>query len=220
MSKKKEEGRKHIVESIKQGLNAAANSDCNKIKLGKETYEVFIGALDASTFDPENVEKIAIQRRKINGKLTKEVADAIGIGLSKGLPILHVCNLLGVSRQSYYNWIKQAVIDRQKEQDTIYTYVLDCSEQGASSVIKELVQIVKDAAKADPKYWPAALQLLEKIDNEHFGKREKVEISGNKFDEFIQAVRNVTPNDVKLIDAEAGDAVPFDELKEEDEANP
>jgi hypothetical protein len=205
-----------IVDTFEEGVEVVKrHPKDNKILLHGEVIEIHLPDLKDKAFDPDAIAKMKKYRETHRGKLTKEMAEKAGEAMAKGLSITHICQLFCISRQSFFEWIKKGNEDKLINNDSDYVYFVDCLSHGKGLFMMHNQELVQQAAEADPKYWAAAAWNLEKGDPEHYGKKDKLEVTFSKDEAFIQAVRNITPNGTKeleCIDKEAGDAVPYEEI--------
>jgi inorganic triphosphatase YgiF len=120
-------------------------------------------------------------------KLTRELIEQTRELLNQGIPEDAVIGALGISRASFYGWIKEAERIRAAQSDAarplcprerLFLDFLDARERGTAESVVALVQRVNDAAA---KNWRAAAWLLERRWPEHWGPRARAEIAVRAF---------------------------------------
>jgi hypothetical protein len=68
-------------------------------------------------------------------KLTQEIVNQIKLQISRGLTMLEVCEIIGISRMTYHRWKETALLDQQDGKDTVHTQLFE-GLSWASSVAK------------------------------------------------------------------------------------
>ncbi len=108
--------------------------------------------------------------------LTPEVAQRICSTLATCPNITIAFAREGLDRDCYYDWKAkgEAATDPENE----YAKFLRDSEQAIAEFKVSAVARVYKAGLDEPKNWPAIMTLLERLDPENFGRRDRHELSG------------------------------------------
>ena len=101
-------------------------------------------------------------------KINDEIIDRIYNALSVGSPVEIACNYAGISRDSYFRWIKAAQTEKG-EKGALLRRFADAVKKGeAACVLKNLKEIAED------KSWTAKAWVLERRYPQYFSKHIKV----------------------------------------------
>lgn len=76
------------------------------------------------------------------------------------------CRLAGISKQTFYNWLKRA-----EHGDEAATAFVDALEKAEAIAESELVRNVRKAS-TQPQFWAAGMTLLERKSPEKWGRRQ------------------------------------------------
>lgn len=105
---------------------------------------------------------------KFKDPVTRQILlDSIAVGM----PVCMACKRAGVSQQSYYNWQKAA---EQGQRDCV-EFIEELQKAEMDAVFLRLSNI--QAAGAGGQ-WTADMTLLERRYPEHFGRRDRTEVTG------------------------------------------
>lgn len=101
-------------------------------------------------------------------KLTPKIKDALLVCLSLGNYVEVACEFVGISKNTYYEWIKKAEQAREQGRTNEYTEFQDelTRAQGAAEI-----NMVKKISKADD--WKAQAWLLSRRHNARWGKPDE-----------------------------------------------
>lgn len=117
------------------------------------------------------------KKRTRRSRLTQNLIDDFAEALELGVPQETVIRRSGVPRSTFYDWLRRGRDEldagvKQKDQ-SIYADLAVVINRAAATGITNLVKLVRDAAATD---WKAAMTMLERIDPEHFGRRQRVDV--------------------------------------------
>lgn len=119
-------------------------------------------------------------------KLTKELCDNICDCIRAGVPIKHAVVAHGICTKTFYNWYNKGKSAKSGQYKHFYDRVEQAKSEGISLGVKRL-------HAASEKDWRSIAWWLERIDREHFGKYQQLDVnadvkSENKgFENLIQA---------------------------------
>lgn len=120
-------------------------------------------------------------------RYNKKTCDEIYNLISTGVPIKQTCAIVGINRDTYYRWYNNGKEDPESKYYPFYQRM----EKAKANAIAARVKRINDAGKAGT--WQADAWYLERIDPEHFGRKDKVEVDANakvenkSFDNLIRA---------------------------------
>jgi transposase-like protein len=118
-------------------------------------------------------ENFRIKKSTNRSKYHQGSVDAIVDALASGLTIVAACGIVGISQQTYYNWL-----DKYPE----FREAVD----GARPVFEsEMQRVIKEQA---PKDWRAAAWLLERRYPESYSLKREVDVSIKKSDGTDQVI--------------------------------
>ena len=97
-----------------------------------------------------------------------------------GMYVTVACDLVGISRSSYFSWIQQAnEIEKSDDEvdpdDQIYLDFLDSVKKARADAEAVHVRNVRDAGETS---WQASAWWLERSAPDRWGRRERVEVVG------------------------------------------
>jgi hypothetical protein len=98
-------------------------------------------------------------------KLTSEVKQKIGDGVSLGLTYALAASAAGVTYQSLNSWIKRGQIEQSGKYYQFYKYIQKCNADAAKALLKRLNKAA-DAGNCQICMW-----ILERRFSEDFGRR-------------------------------------------------
>lgn len=132
----------------------------------------------------ENIEEVKAEIEKLNGipepvstggriiKLTPKLANKIIKHVKAGNYAKTICQMVGITEQTYINWSKRA----KAQEEPFYTF-FNRVERASSIAEAGLVLRIQKAA-VNPKHWKAAAFLLERTRPKNFGKRVDLDLEG------------------------------------------
>lgn len=85
-------------------------------------------------------------------------------------------NLSGVSERLLYEWLAEG-----SKEDGLADFVQFAQEieKARAEYIARKWGRIEMAAQADPRYWTADMTQLERMDPDHFGRRERIDLGGH-----------------------------------------
>ena len=131
---------------------------------------------DINITSEDSVEK---RKRFANLKLSKAVADKICQELSRGVPIKYACVIAGISRDTYYKWLKAAKelpedTSKYDEYDELLKYFEKKMEEGKAFAIASRVEHIRL-----DNSWQSSAWWLERMAHEDFGKKQTIDANVN-----------------------------------------
>jgi orotate phosphoribosyltransferase-like protein len=133
-------------------------------------------------------------------KLNDNLIDRIARLIDTGMSINAVCDAVGVSRASFYQWMS---LGSQPDRSDIYVrFVTEIRKARAGVQARWLEKI--EIASQDPKTWTAAAWLLERSFPQEFGRRSQVDVT----------VREDVVAEIERLSEELGVFDPTKELEE------
>lgn len=120
---------------------------------------------------------------RFNEELTKKICQKI----ATGVPINHSCASVGISRSQFYEWYRRG---KQAKRGKYHDFYEKVEKAKADAISLRVARINKAGENGN---WQADAWYLERIDPEHFGKKDKVQvdaktkIENKSFDNLIQA---------------------------------
>lgn len=136
----------------------------------------------------------------MRSKLTPEIQAEIGKNITLGMPLKYASEAAGVPERTFYQWMEQGEKQNSGKYRDFYDYCENCK----SVAVKLHMTLITKAAKEDGS-WQASAWILERRHPEEFGRREKVELSGNmkhtgsinlhnlSDEELMEIIQNDTP---------------------------
>jgi hypothetical protein len=119
---------------------------------------------------------IATKKNRVVGakdkRSDKEVVGAITKALKAGCTKKDACDLASISEQTFYRWIREG--ETAEEGSVAYQFCESIKKAIAEARARNITIIQKHAVKN----WTAAAWWLERSDPEHWGKRDKLEMTG------------------------------------------
>jgi len=123
-------------------------------------------------------------------KLTPELQAEIVKYIQAGNYARHACLAVGISERTYYNWIEWG----EERQSGVYFQFMQAIKKAEAQAVARNVAVIQKAAIDT---WQAAAWWLERTQYEHFGRKDKHDITSGG--EKLQAPV------VRVIDKEAQD---------------
>lgn len=102
-------------------------------------------------------------------KISKKVIDTLFQEISRGVPVKYACPIAGISRETYYSWQGKKV-DESDENYELYQEFREKTEEAKALAVASRVEKIR----IDPS-WQAAAWWLERVDYEHFGKKQSID---------------------------------------------
>jgi hypothetical protein len=115
---------------------------------------------------------VSVQRQK--SKLTPAVHKTLVKAAREGLPKNRTCHLVGIDTSTLWHWI-----DRGEQGIEPYAALVRDLERAETEFEQEMVSLVAEAARADPRNWTAAMTILERKHPERYGRRDVHVVEGN-----------------------------------------
>ena len=106
-------------------------------------------------------------------KLTPELQEQFCKAIENGDSILGACGYVGISEQTYYNWINRAEEAKTK---TKFVKFKECVDKAKAKALHNFEQVITNASM---EHWQAAAWMLERRHPNLYGKREKIEADVN-----------------------------------------
>lgn len=107
-------------------------------------------------------------------KLSKETIDKLFQEISRGVPIKHACTIAGISKETYYHWIKVAkeLPDDLPEDDEnyLYKYFEKKKEEGIAMAVATRVEHIRTDSS-----WQSSAWWLERMAHEDFGRKQTID---------------------------------------------
>lgn len=104
-------------------------------------------------------------------KLTPETIKKLCDGIREGLTLKLTCQMANIGSSTYFRWIREAE-DPELCTD-MHTKLIEDLRVAEAEGAFELVQIVRAAAKSEPRNWPAAMTLLERRHPEGYARANR-----------------------------------------------
>lgn len=106
-------------------------------------------------------------------KLTPELQEQFCKAIENGDSILGACGYVGISEQTYYNWINRAEEAKTK---TKFVKFKECVDKAKAKALHNFEQVITNASM---EHWQAAAWMLERRHPNLYGKKEKIEADVN-----------------------------------------
>jgi len=111
--------------------------------------------------------------RHKNTKLTEEKIQLASKLIGAGNTVKTIYGALGVSKQTWYNWLDKG----SKAKSGLYRKLYEEVEKAESRAESRYVTIIAQAAEEN---WQAAAWMLERKYPERWGRKDKVDLSADK----------------------------------------
>ena len=102
-------------------------------------------------------------------KLTPELQESFCEAIENGDSILGACGYVGISEQTYYNWINRA---EEAKTRTKFVKFKEAVDKAKAKALHNFEQVI---TRASMEQWQAAAWMLERRHPNLYGKREKIE---------------------------------------------
>ena len=123
-------------------------------------------------------------------KLTEQVLDIIVSEHSKGLPINSCCDLVGISRKSFYEWLKKGE-EGSKANNGLYIKLYQGIQKARAECIRHYIE------KAWENNSPQMIQYMLRVyDNDTFNVAEKTENTNVNIHTFEDLFDDDTINEI------------------------
>lgn len=104
-------------------------------------------------------------------EITEDIIEAICQEISRGVPVEHACIIGGISKGTYYNWLHKGE-EEPEDSDSMYRFLVDKVEEAKAYAIATRVESIRIAGQTT---WQASAWWLERMDYEHFGKKQAID---------------------------------------------
>jgi len=108
-----------------------------------------------------------------NLKISKELIDKIYNEIARGVPIHYACMIAGISKESYYRWIRLGR-EEDDDSDSLYKYVQLKHDEAIALAVASRVEKIR----IDPS-WQSAAWWLERMAHDDFGKKQTIDANVN-----------------------------------------
>lgn len=119
---------------------------------------------------------------KLNKTLQKNICDDI----KQGVPMTHAAVMNGIHKTTFYDWINKG----KEETSGVFRDFYQAVEEAKSVAIGLRVKRIYQAGETN---WQSDAWWLERVDPEHFGRKDRVQLDANakveskSFDNLIRA---------------------------------
>jgi len=107
-------------------------------------------------------------------KLNQEVINIAIKYITLGTPVKYICDSLMISEVSWYAWYNKG--EELDDERTLETKFFKSVKKAKGDMVARKLQMIDKAAAEGT--WTAAAWVLERMDFENFGRKEKLEHSG------------------------------------------
>lgn len=111
-------------------------------------------------------------------KLNAGVHTAIVDTARRGNYMTTCAAMIGVSPRTIMRWLQRGEQDLENGEDTSYARLYRDVSQASAQFEDEMVNLVADAARANPQNWAAAMTILERKHPDRFGRRDTTVLEG------------------------------------------
>ena len=108
-------------------------------------------------------------------EITPEIGDEICGHIKRGNFVEVAAGLAGISKECLYSWLKKGKQDRRRGESSQYLEFLEKFEKAGAFAEGRFVSII---AKAAEDQWTAAAWWLERTKPQRWGKKDKIEHTG------------------------------------------
>lgn len=114
-----------------------------------------------------------------NSKLTMEMLKEIVQHLTDGLPVMHACNIVGITEDTWYRWQKQGELYLQTGAPEEYEVFGIFTEEVKKAISTWQLNLVKRLNGEQYKpTWVRDVTLLERRDRGHWGRSDAARTGG------------------------------------------
>ena len=136
-------------------------------------------------------------------KLDYDVLPIIIDCVEKGVSFNHTADYIGVDITTLDAWRRQGREDAEKGEDTIFSQLTQAIKKAR---VKMIMDRLKNIKRAEPMNWTASAWLLERLEPDTFGRRDKHEISNENGKPFLMGhgkIENIKPEELSNDDLNA-----------------
>lgn len=114
-------------------------------------------------------------------KLTPKLIDQICQVVANGNYIQTACQIVNISKPTYYDWLKRGGEDQQTGIETVYSSFLNAIKKAEADSEAKMVEVIRQVA-TEKKEWLPAMTYLERRHPDRWGRkdRSKVDITERK----------------------------------------
>ena len=116
--------------------------------------------------------------RGAKGKLTKELIEKAADIIARGNYYKVAIDVLGISDQSWYEWMRQGEMDKSKGIKSLKSEFFESIKKAEADAIDRNLSIIQRAAMEGN--WQASAWYLERKYPEQWGKRDNVNLTTDK----------------------------------------
>jgi hypothetical protein len=116
--------------------------------------------------------------RGAKGKLTKELIEKAADIIARGNYYKVAIDILGISEQSWYEWMRQGEMDKSKGIKSLKSEFFESIKKAEADAIDRNLSIIQKAAMEGN--WQASAWYLERKYPEQWGKRDNVNLTTDK----------------------------------------
>ncbi len=113
--------------------------------------------------------------RGAKGKLTKELIEKAADIIARGNYYKVAIDVLGISDQSWYEWMRQGEMDKSKDIKSLKSEFFESIKKAEADAIDRNLSIIQKAGN-----WQASAWYLERKYPEQWGKRDNVNLTTDK----------------------------------------
>lgn len=112
-------------------------------------------------------------KTKLTPELQQEFCSYVAAGITKK----GACEAVFIGESALYDWIQRGERDRAKGKKTIYSEFAESVKKAEAKFKLSHIKNIKSAA--DSGNWQASAWMLERVCRDEYGKKDRVELSGN-----------------------------------------
>ena len=101
-------------------------------------------------------------------KLDERLIEDMAREIEDGLPIQYACDLFGITRMSYLNWMQRGEEDYNNENETIYSTFFAAIKKAYATFVKESKQTIRSGRQG----WQGAAWWLERTNKDFMPKQQ------------------------------------------------
>lgn len=101
-----------------------------------------------------------------DGDTVKELLTQLASGNRRDV----ACDLAGISKQTFYNWLKKAEADPETLEGALLTLIKRAESQAEARIVGNVLK-----ASEKEQFWAAGMTYLERKHPEHWGRRQDSE---------------------------------------------
>jgi len=115
-----------------------------------------------------------------NSKLTPERHAAVVAAQRRGLYLSTTAKIIGISERTIRRWFELGERDADADVDSGYSRLYLEAHKASAEWEAEMMDLVADAARANPQNWAAAMTILERKFPDRFGRRDTTVLEGGE----------------------------------------